>query len=98
MRLLVISGQLGAGKTTVLKNLLTDYSVTVPITTTTRLVSATDLSLVHRDREEFIRSVRNGTLHMPMSIGGHFYGWSSDQFELLRTGSRLAVSTRPYTA
>lgn len=98
MRLLVISGRLGAGKTTILRALSNDYAVTVPMTTTTRSVSPTDVSLLHCERDEFIRRVQSAELHMPMISGGHIYAWSTDQFNLLREGDRLAVSTRPYTA
>lgn len=74
------------------------YGFQVPTTITTRSVTASDYGLRHLARTEFIDEVRAGELSLPMVAGGAYYAWDNNAMSLLRNGTRVAVSVRPYTA
>jgi guanylate kinase len=98
LRGFLITGQLAAGKTTVARRLVDKHGFHIPTTTTTRTLGPSDFGLRQVTTAEFVARVRNGDLRMPMSAGGGYYAWEADSMRLLRTGTRIVVSVRPYTA
>lgn len=98
IRGLLITGQLAAGKTTLLRTLAEDHGFQVPITTTTRAIDESDFGLRRLPRSKFLAAAQAGRLRLPMVAGSHYYAWDEGALSLLAGGERVAVSVRPYTA
>ncbi len=98
LRGFLITGRIGTGKTTLIRRLAEVHGFTAPVVTTTRSLGKQDFRLRHLDKLSFLELARSHNIVLPMAAGGVYYGWTADEFDLLRSGTRVAASVRPYTA
>lgn len=94
----VLTGLLGAGKTTMVRKLSVHFNAVVPVTTTTRAVAPDDLALQNLSRQSFVAEVRQRNILMPIISGDDLYGWTEEALDVMRNEPRVVLSVRPYTA
>lgn len=100
MTLIILTGRLGVGKSTVQTSLLELYGVSVVNSYTTRPTSAGDPGVVHIEPIEFMVMHSEGRLCAPIRFGGDWYGWMSSDIVTATTNRafKASVTARPYTA
>jgi len=100
IRGLLLSGELGAGKTTVLNTLVRDHGFWSPKLITTRTVEIEEEGVVSISAESFAADVRNGAYALPAKFGAYWYAWyEEDLHRFVSSNSQKVVATvRPYTA
>lgn len=100
MKGLILTGALGAGKTTAQRGLVDNYGFWTPRTVVTRQVLPAETELSQVELEAFRVGVLKGEYVLPARFGGHWYAWVSADFETLcKPSDRCAVlNVRPYTA
>lgn len=99
MPLIVITGPMGAGKTTVQRQLVEGHGARPVVSYTTRNVEPDEFATVQLDQTTLEAGVRDGSLLAPFHLAGAFYVWDRGEFERAVHGPATFVTTaRPYTA
>jgi guanylate kinase len=100
VRGLIITGALGAGKTTAQDALVHRHGFWTPVTITTRPVDVNEQYARYVSLEAFRDGVVEHKYVLPAKFGGQWYAWSALDFTRLTEdrASRIVVNVRPYTA
>lgn len=100
MRSLILTGALGAGKTTLQRALVEGYGFWTPATVTTRFVDPCELDVIGVSEGEFRSGVVARRVVLPARFGGNWYGWKSDDLTRMCSKSTkpAVANVRPYTA
>jgi len=100
MRSLILTGALGAGKTTLQRALVERHEFWSPATVTTRSVDPNELDVIGVSQDEFRSGVVARRFVLPAKFGGNWYGWRhNDLARICSKSPKPAVANvRPYTA
>jgi hypothetical protein len=97
---LILTGALGAGKTTAQDILVREHGFWTPTTVTTRSVASDERYVVEVGVTDFTAGVIQRRYILPAKFGAHWYAWSASDFTHVLEDrlSRAVVNVRPYTA
>ena len=98
VRGILVAGQPGSGKTTVLEALHKRYAIQVPVSVTTRHVDSWEFGVRHLPEQAFRDRAERGDIVCPVISAGFLYGWEEAEFEIVRSSVRFAATVRGYTA
>lgn len=100
MRSLILTGALGAGKTTLQRGLVEHYGFWAPATVTTRSVDTDELEVIGVSNEEFRSGVVDRRFVLPTRFGGNWYGWRYGDLSRMcsESAAPAVANVRPYTA
>jgi guanylate kinase len=96
---IALSGSLAVGKTTMARRLSRDFGMHVMRTVVTRPIERDEHDeLLKVESDEFVLKVRSGEIVMPLRFGGHWYGYLSKDWDLVRSsgGINYIFNVRPY--
>jgi guanylate kinase len=98
MTVVILTGPLGVGKTSLQRRLQAEHGFWSPTTHTTRPVDLHEVDLRSCDLPEFETAVRQGSLVMPAQFAGNWYAWDSNALDRMRQpDAKTVVNVRPYT-
>jgi hypothetical protein len=97
---LILTGALGAGKTSAQDVLVRQHGFWTPTTVTTRPVASDERYAVGVEVVDFTAGVIQRQYILPAKFGAHWYAWSAIDFRRLLEDrlSPAVVNVRPYTA
>jgi len=100
MRGLILTGALGAGKTTAQDILVRQHGFWTPVTVTTRETSKVEAYVAHVALDDFIAGVIDKKYVLPAKFGTEWYAWTAADFSRLLHdhAAPSVVNVRPYTA
>ena len=100
MRGLILTGPTGVGKSTAQSALQKLHGFWVPRTCTTRQIEAAEKKeMVPYSHDGFLEAVRAGSIVLPTSFGGQWYGWlAADLLALKYDSGQAVLNVRPYPA
>lgn len=100
MQSLIITGALGAGKSTAQETLVRSHGFWTPETITTRPVTGDEAGTVRVDYGHFIHRSLEGRYCLPAQFAGQWYAWRREDLARLIAcnGAPAVLNVRPYTA
>jgi guanylate kinase len=98
MTVVILSGPLGVGKSSLQRRLQAEYGFWTPTTHTTRPVGASESDLRFCDLASFEDAVRRGAFVMPSQFASNWYAWDAESLHRMRDiVTATVVNVRPYT-